>query len=146
MIIKLLIVDNDSSDQRSVDGLFKRSMCVNGWSLTVFFASCHTDARDLLEKHQFDIITLDGLMGLEMGYHLIPSIQQLQKSATIIMISGDNDSLTKGMLARAHFGFSKKDITEQVMLNTDFQLVPIAKWKAFHFYTSVGMPTDFFWQ
>ncbi len=124
-IKNILIVDDCHRDQQLVANLFKRNLHEKATSLTIACASSLSEAKKHLSIQQFHVITLDGCMGLEFGYHLIPSIAEFQTQApTIIMISGHNDSIKKGIAAGAHFGFSKTELTNDVMLNDTFQLVP----------------------
>jgi DNA-binding response OmpR family regulator len=126
MVKSILIVDDCPLDQQLVGDLFKRSMCVNGWSITIAFASCLEEAKIYLRNQQFDIITLDGQMGLELGYNLIPFIEKSQtQNPRIIMISNHDKSITIGLDRGAHHSIIKKTITKEVRINTEFILIPV---------------------
>ena len=122
----ILIVDDCFLDQQLVSDLFKRSMYVNGWSMTIIFALCLEEAKACLHTHQFDIITLDGQMGLEFGYDLIPFIEKTQtKKPDIIMISNHDKSIATGLDRGAHHAIVKDNITKNVRINKQFVLIPI---------------------
>jgi DNA-binding response OmpR family regulator len=122
----ILIVDDCFLDQQSVSDLFKRSMYVNGWSITVIFALCLEEAKTCLHSHQFDIITLDGQIGLEFGYDLIPFIEETQtNNPYIIMISNHDKSIAIGLNRGAHHVIVKNTITKEVRINNRFVLIPM---------------------
>jgi len=122
----ILIVDNCPFDQQLVSDLFKRSMYINGWSTTFAFASCLAEANAYLQSHQFDIITLDGQMGLEFGYNLIPFIQESQtNNPQIIMISNRDKLIAMGIDRGAHHAILKDNITKDVRINKQFVLIPM---------------------
>ena len=126
MVKSILIVDDCSLNQQLVGELFKRSMCVNKWSITLTCASCLADAKIYLQKYQFDIITLDGQMGFERGYDLIPFIKESQiQSPKIIMISNHDRSIAIGLEYGASQSIVKDDITKNVRINTEFLLIPM---------------------
>jgi response regulator of citrate/malate metabolism len=118
-------VDDHKNDQAFVSLLFKRHLD-SSTILSFSFASSLSEAKKYLDKDHFHVITLDGLMGLEFGYNLIPAIQQSQShKATIIMISDNGDSIKKGINQGAHFGFLKAEVKAPVKFNEKFELIPI---------------------
>ena len=130
-IKSILIVDDDQNDQHIIARLFKRS-----FSFCPTYASSFPEARAKLSNQQFDIVVLDGylpdLLHGGYGYQLIPDVQKTQSSRCIIlMISGERIHIQKGLeLCKnleiaVHFGFSKSDISKDVKLTEEFELVPI---------------------
>ena len=117
----ILIVDDHQNDQELVKTLFKRSF--GGYIYTAFSIA---EAEKHLQGVRFDVISLDGDMGLEYGYNLIPSIKKLQKhDPVIMMVSGNSRSIKIGIANGAHYAFDKHEIAKEVKLNEEFELVPI---------------------
>jgi CheY-like chemotaxis protein len=127
----ILTVDDFPLDQQTVMSLFKRSMYATQWSITTMCASTLDEAKLLLKEHQFDIITLDGLMGLERGYDLIPFIAEFQsQKPTIIMISDNAKSIAIGLRRARECSFVVHSIVKHLIkpelrLNENFELVII---------------------
>jgi len=120
---KILIVDDTLSDQKSVAAFLTRNF-VNGCDIHT--VDKYSAAKKKIRNEKFDIITLDGNMGLECGYNLIPDIQRFQTTrCIIIMITGTQSCIDRGLLRGAHFGFIKYDIQRDVKLNEAFELVPL---------------------
>lgn len=129
-IENILIVDDSVEDQQSVALLFKRSLHgLPNVCFTITCVSSLSEAKDRLAKEQFSIITLDGeFPGIDglWGHTLIPFIKEHQLQAPkIIMISGKQIFITKGLNRGANFGFHKEAIKGNVRLNENFDLIPI---------------------
>ncbi|MEI6774470.1 MAG: response regulator [bacterium] len=123
----ILIVDDSPHDQSDVKLLIERSLSsLTNVFLSIVSVSSFIDARTSLATQQFNIITLDGGMGVDFGYDLIPFIHESQtQSPIIIMISGEGCHIRKGLHKGAHFGFCKRAIQSPIVFNEKFELVPI---------------------
>jgi len=121
----ILIVDDSSGDQSDVRLLFERSLSHLA-NVSIVTVSSFDEAKTSLARQQFNIITLDGAMGLYFGYDLIPFINESQiQTPIIIMISGERCHIRKGLDKGAHFGFYKRAIKAPIVFNEKFELVPI---------------------
>lgn len=122
----ILIIDSASLEQQYLISLFKRSMCLNGWSLTFTLVSTFGEANKKLHADQYDIVILDDLVGFEHGYDLVPLIHESQKHApVIIMISNDRTLLARGLHAGVHHTLIKNDIIGKMRITHEYVLVPI---------------------
>jgi len=126
----ILIVDDSTKDRDMIASLFKKSLHELSAGITITCVSSLAEAKNRLSKDQFSIITLDGefpsfVDGL-WGHTLIPFIKEHQlQNPKIIMISGQSVFVRKGLAKGAHFGFCKHEITDNIMLNQNFELVPM---------------------
>ncbi len=123
MTKKVLILDDDPGHQILVSKLFRRS-----FSCDITLASTLAQAKEIIQRENFDIITLDGcLFRIEYGYQLIPAIKEVQPHCVIIMISSSQDCVDYGLSLHADYGFLKQDIImceEKVQFNERFVLIP----------------------
>lgn len=77
--MKLLIVDDDTNIQR----LYKEELEEEGYDITV--ATTGTDALELFQKEDFDIVTLDILMPDIDGISLLRKMKEQKPDIPIIM-------------------------------------------------------------
>ncbi len=77
--MKLLIVDDDTNIQR----LYKEELEEEGYDITV--AATGTDALELFQKEDFDIVTLDILMPDIDGISLLRKMKEQKPDIPIIM-------------------------------------------------------------
>lgn len=119
----ILIVDDDSDDQYLICTIFKRSQI----SFSPTFASSLDDARKQLSAETFDIVTLDGNLRGDMGYHLISDIKNSSScNARIIMFSGQDECVAEGLRRGADYGFSKNLLMQPMKFSESFDsLIPV---------------------
>ena len=73
MTKKILILDDDPGHQILVAKICERSFPCN-----ITFASTLAEAKEKIQHHQFDVITLDGcIFHNEYGFQLIPAIREV---------------------------------------------------------------------
>lgn len=123
----VLIVEHNTDDQQAIVNLFKRSLYhLRGLSATFIYASSLPEAKNLLSKEQFSVVTLTGefpsFVDPLFGHMLIPFIKEKQKNSKIIMIS-EKTFVKEGLKRGAHLGFHKEHIRENVRLNENFELI-----------------------
>jgi CheY-like chemotaxis protein len=117
MTKKILILDDDPGHQLLVSKLLHRSFVCD-----TILTSTLAEAKEKIQQHQFDVITLDGsVFHDEFGFQLIPAIRELQKPyCKIIMISSLQKYINSGLnvgdeynskqIFHADYGFLKQEI------------------------------------
>lgn len=126
----ILIVDANVQDRQSVELLLKRSLTgLSHASMSITHASSLAEAKNKVMTEQFTLITLagefPGFVNNFFGHDALPFIKEYQKNSKIIMISGDETLVHRGLKKGADFGFQKQDICEDVKLNENFELISI---------------------
>ncbi|MEI7558690.1 MAG: response regulator [bacterium] len=127
----ILIVDSNPHDQQLIALLFKRSLSrIFNSSLSLTYAASVAEAKNLLSKNLFSIITLDGefpsYIDHVLGQNIIPFIREFHSPIPIIMmISNERLFVKRGLQNGVDFGFYKQDINGQVKLNEKFELIPL---------------------
>lgn len=106
----ILVVD----DEQDVGLLMKAMLTSAGYQ--VLYASNLEDARNLLKQNPVRLVFLDLNLDNEYGLNLLPSVNETQKNADIVVITAKKDPdlkktvIEKGVKQLIEKPFSKKEI------------------------------------
>ena len=120
MVRRVLVVDDFASDRK----LF--SYWLSKADLEVSTANDIQSAEERLEEEEFDLLMIDGQLGLESGYDLIQSLRRKGHVGAILSVSSDDDGVMEQKMRGAGAdAFLSKPFTKEQLSEKAFELMGI---------------------